>query len=44
MNSALYVLFAKIPPTFAAAKKTYSGFSLEKKFSTCSCCLKSYSG
>ena len=30
MKSARYVLFATIPPTFAAAKITYSGFSFEK--------------
>jgi hypothetical protein len=33
-KSALYVLFANIPPTFAAAKKTYSGSSRAKKSST----------
>jgi len=32
-NSAGYVEFARMPPTFAAAKKTYSGFSVLKKSS-----------
>ena len=34
MKSAGYVLLAWIPPTFAAAKTTCSGFSVAKKDST----------
>ena len=33
-KSAGYVALARMPPPLAAAKKTYSGFSLEKKRST----------
>ncbi len=36
MNSAGYVLLAMMPPTFAAAKNTYSGLSVSKKsFTAC---------
>ena len=34
MKSAFAASFAAMPPTFAAARKTYSGFSSAKNFST----------
>ena len=43
MKSAGASIFAAIPPTLAAARKTYSGFSAAKKPSTSVCLHKSSS-
>ncbi|ABT16419.1 hypothetical protein ATCV1_z285R [Acanthocystis turfacea chlorella virus 1] len=43
INSPLRVLFAWMPPTFAAARKTYSGRSAVKNLSTAEVSRKSSS-